>query len=274
LDRSQPGHFPIGTLRIGPTPTTVDLVDNHDNDGQGQAVGEAIYAAELIIDTGATLNTNGYRVYYGTLTNNGAVDTPANLIAIGPPPPALLSVCPDLGAAANANSYGYPAARSVGGLTVIKIQLNAPVTVVGSICVTSTGASPPTSAGLNALDPNGLYEVVFSDPIELGEWTSVAFTAQNGRGQAEICFQVGWMPGDCTQDGQLSLADATCFGTEFNGARQPKVADFNGDGQVNITDATKFGQISTGTSGESKNPDGTGGWQGQGLPGRPPCACP
>ena len=82
VDRTLPGHYPIGTLRIGPTPTTVDMVDNHDNDGLGQVLCEAIYVQDLIIETGATLNTNGCKVYYSTLTLNGAVDNPANLIEI------------------------------------------------------------------------------------------------------------------------------------------------------------------------------------------------
>ena len=56
-------HFPIGTLRIGPTPTTVNMVDNHDNDGQGQKLCEAIYVEQLIIEAGATLNTLGCPVY-------------------------------------------------------------------------------------------------------------------------------------------------------------------------------------------------------------------
>ncbi len=85
LDRTLAGHYPIGTLRIGPTPTTVDMVDNHDNDGLGQGACEAIYVQDLIIESGATLNTNGCKVYYSTLTLDGAVDNPANLLEIVPP---------------------------------------------------------------------------------------------------------------------------------------------------------------------------------------------
>ena len=83
LDRAQPGHFPLGTLRIGPTPTTVNLVDNHDNDGQGQTTSEAVYVDTLIIDSGARLNTSGRKVYYNSLSGSGAVDNPANLIQLG-----------------------------------------------------------------------------------------------------------------------------------------------------------------------------------------------
>ena len=82
LDRTLPGHYPIRQLRIGPGLTTVNVVDNHDNDGLGQAQCEAIYVQNLVIESGATLNTNGCKVYYSTLTLDGAVDNPANLIEI------------------------------------------------------------------------------------------------------------------------------------------------------------------------------------------------
>ncbi len=87
LDRTLAGHYPIGTLRIGPTPTTVNLVDIHDNDGLEQVLCEAIYVQNLIIEAGATLNTNGCKVYYSTLTLDGAVDNPANLMEIVVVPP-------------------------------------------------------------------------------------------------------------------------------------------------------------------------------------------
>jgi hypothetical protein len=82
LNRTLPGHYPLGALRIGPLPTTVDLVDNNDNDNLGQATCEAVYVGALIIDAGSTLNTNGCPVYYQSLTNNGSVDDANNLIQI------------------------------------------------------------------------------------------------------------------------------------------------------------------------------------------------
>ena len=36
----------------------------------------------LIVEPGATLNTNSCKIYYNTLDNQGTVDTPANLVAI------------------------------------------------------------------------------------------------------------------------------------------------------------------------------------------------
>jgi hypothetical protein len=97
LDRTLPGHYPLGTLRLGPMPTTVNLVDNHDNDGLGQKACEAIYVESLIIDAGATLNTNGCRVYYDSAQIDGDVDDPANVVAIVviPPCPCDCEAVPD-----------------------------------------------------------------------------------------------------------------------------------------------------------------------------------
>ncbi len=82
LNREQSGHFPLGTLRVGPTPTTVELTDNHDNDQQGQSWAEVVYVNELIIDAGATLHTNGRIIYYLALSNSGTVTNMADLVPI------------------------------------------------------------------------------------------------------------------------------------------------------------------------------------------------
>ena len=75
--------FRIGVLHLGPTGTTAILVDNHDNDGLGQATGEVLYVGNLIIGAGSTLVTNGFRVYYDRLTIEGSVDQVSNLIQTG-----------------------------------------------------------------------------------------------------------------------------------------------------------------------------------------------
>ncbi|MCA9311447.1 MAG: hypothetical protein KDA21_09605, partial [Phycisphaerales bacterium] len=79
-----PGRFPIGTLRLGPAPTIVSVVDRHDNDGLGQAACEAVYVRDLVIEAGATLANETCRVYYQSLVMNGSVTMPANLIHIAP----------------------------------------------------------------------------------------------------------------------------------------------------------------------------------------------
>ncbi|MEI7656794.1 MAG: FG-GAP repeat protein [Phycisphaerae bacterium] len=89
LDRSRPGHFPIGELHIGGAPTTVRLVDAYDNALDGTGACEALYVDTLRIDAGSRLINTTCRVYYNTLVNAGTVDAPENLIPLqGTPCPA------------------------------------------------------------------------------------------------------------------------------------------------------------------------------------------
>jgi hypothetical protein len=89
LDRSRPGHFPIGELHIGGSPTTVRLIDAHDNALDGTGACEALYVDTLRIDAGSRLINTTCRIYYNTLINGGTVDVPENLIALqGTPCPA------------------------------------------------------------------------------------------------------------------------------------------------------------------------------------------
>ena len=85
LDRTIAGHYPIGTLRIGPSSSTVRLVDAHDNDTLGQALCEAIYVDTLQIDAGSRLINPTCRIYYNTLISNGTIDFPANVIPLATP---------------------------------------------------------------------------------------------------------------------------------------------------------------------------------------------
>jgi hypothetical protein len=89
LDRSIAGHFPIGELHIGGSPTTVRLVDAHDNALGGTGACEALYVDTLRIDAGSRLINTTCRIYYNTLINGGTVDVPENLIPLqGTPCPA------------------------------------------------------------------------------------------------------------------------------------------------------------------------------------------
>ena len=87
LDRATAGQFPIGTLRIGPTPSVVRLVDARDNDGNGQEFScEAIYVDTLEIKSGSRLiNGDCIKIYYRTLILEGTVDNPDNLVVYAPP---------------------------------------------------------------------------------------------------------------------------------------------------------------------------------------------
>ncbi|MBY0112375.1 MAG: hypothetical protein K2Y21_06105 [Phycisphaerales bacterium] len=91
LDRTIAGHYPIGTLRIGPSPSTVRLVDAYDNDNLGQGSCEAIYVDTLQIDAGSRLINPACRIYYKTLIRNGTIDVPANVIPLTAPCPADLN---------------------------------------------------------------------------------------------------------------------------------------------------------------------------------------
>jgi hypothetical protein len=82
LDRTLAGHYPIGTLEIGPAPSTVQIVDQYDNDNLGQASCEALYVRTLQIDAGSRLINPACRIYYSTLINHGQIDVPANLVHI------------------------------------------------------------------------------------------------------------------------------------------------------------------------------------------------
>ena len=67
-------NFAFGTLTLSPD-TTVEVVDDFDNQGDGNAdCDEALYVATLVVEAGATLNTNkGCMLYYDSLTNLGTI---------------------------------------------------------------------------------------------------------------------------------------------------------------------------------------------------------
>ena len=72
-------NYLVGALRVR-AGATVELVDNHNNaSGKG---GEAIYANELVVAKGATLVTNGYKVYTRAATIAGAVSNPADVVVV------------------------------------------------------------------------------------------------------------------------------------------------------------------------------------------------
>ncbi len=85
LDPAYPGAFPIGTIQVKAGSRSVDLVDARDNDGDSQELPEVMYATTLIVDSGATLNTNGYIVYVSELINNGTIIGEDDVIIIDPP---------------------------------------------------------------------------------------------------------------------------------------------------------------------------------------------
>ena len=72
-------NFPVGALRVR-TGASVELVNAHDNaPGAGT---EAIYTQELFVPAGATLVTNGYKIYTRVATLGGTVSNPADVVVV------------------------------------------------------------------------------------------------------------------------------------------------------------------------------------------------
>ena len=85
-------NYLLGALRIR-AGATVELVDNHNNaTGKGQ---EAIYTNDLFVPAGATLVTNGYRIYTRAATIAGTVSDPADIIVVPGTPPCAADLVPD-----------------------------------------------------------------------------------------------------------------------------------------------------------------------------------
>ena len=72
--------FQLGTLRVE-SGTVVTLVDTHDNASDGDASCEALYAGTIVIETGASLLTNGCPVYAREAIIKGELD--GDVIIIG-----------------------------------------------------------------------------------------------------------------------------------------------------------------------------------------------
>ncbi|MCK4660632.1 MAG: hypothetical protein KAV82_14010 [Phycisphaerae bacterium] len=144
--------FSLDKLRIGPTATTVQLVDARDNSSSKDP--EALYVNELIIEPGTTLDLAGLRIYYMTVT---------------PPDPF------DPGSGVTVND-------SVGGGDLLQIrtgynslQLNV---AAGSECVTSTDTVTVTLDVVNLVNPiDGVQALIHYDATYL---SLDSITAESG----------------------------------------------------------------------------------------------
>jgi len=85
-------NYLVGALRIR-AGANVSLEDNHNN-APGKTA-EAIYTNELFVPAGATLTTNGYRIYTRTATIAGTVSNPADIIVVPDAPPCPADLFPD-----------------------------------------------------------------------------------------------------------------------------------------------------------------------------------
>jgi len=137
-----------------------------------------------------------------------------------------------------------------GGKTVYGIKMNNPVSEIQNIQVGNTGAGGPATAILIPLDDTGRMQLVLNTANEISQWTTVSFTAVNASGlSTNILLNIGWLPGDINQNGDIGLPDAAAFGALFNewiGKVLPeegpaRLADMNEDGDIGLPDAAAFG---------------------------------
>jgi hypothetical protein len=85
-------NFLLGALRIR-AGATVHLVDAHGNaPGAGN---EAIYVNSLMVPAGATLVTNGFKVYTRAATIVGSVTSPADVVVVPGTPPCIADLYGD-----------------------------------------------------------------------------------------------------------------------------------------------------------------------------------
>ena len=85
-------NFPLGSLRLR-AGANAELVDNHNNAPGKQA--EAIYTQELVVPAGATLVTNGLKVYTRTATIAGTVSNPSDIVVVPGTPPCVADIVAD-----------------------------------------------------------------------------------------------------------------------------------------------------------------------------------
>jgi hypothetical protein len=85
-------NYLLGALRLR-AGSNVSLVNNHGNAaGKGA---EAIYTKELVVPAGATLETNGYRIYTRAATIAGSVSNPGDIVVVPDLPSCPADVVPD-----------------------------------------------------------------------------------------------------------------------------------------------------------------------------------
>jgi len=77
--------YPLGTFVVS-SGSHVVLTDGHNNDCDGM-LAEVIYAENLYVAPGATLDTNGYIIYVSEVDNQGTIIGEDDIIIINPPLP-------------------------------------------------------------------------------------------------------------------------------------------------------------------------------------------
>ena len=85
-------NYLLGALRLR-AGSNVELANNHNNaPGKGA---EAIYTKELVVPAGATLVTNGLKIYTRAAAIAGTVSNPGDVVVVPGAPPCIADVVPD-----------------------------------------------------------------------------------------------------------------------------------------------------------------------------------
>jgi hypothetical protein len=85
-------NYTLGALRLR-AGATVSLANNHNNaPGKGN---EAIYTNELVVPAGATLTTNGLKIYTRIATIAGTVSNPNDIVVVPGTPPCVADIVTD-----------------------------------------------------------------------------------------------------------------------------------------------------------------------------------
>jgi hypothetical protein len=85
-------NYLLGALRLR-AGSNVSLANNHNNaPGKGA---EAIYTKELVVPAGATLVTNGLKIYTRAAAIAGTVSNPGDVVVVPGAPPCIADVVPD-----------------------------------------------------------------------------------------------------------------------------------------------------------------------------------
>ena len=85
-------NYPLGSLRLR-AGANVSLMNSSNNaPGKGN---EAIYTNELFVPAGATLTTNGYKIYTRVATIAGSVSNPNDIVVIEDAPPCVADIVTD-----------------------------------------------------------------------------------------------------------------------------------------------------------------------------------
>ena len=121
-------------------------------------------------------------------------------------------------------------------------ETNEPVSVDGVRVTLSFASSRSRPAPGVTVDPGSLV-VSLDPPLEIYEWLrlDVDVTGQTSGLSTTLTVFLAHTPLDINGDGRTNISDATAFGAEFNGGKDPSLIDVNCDGVVNIQDATAFG---------------------------------